>query len=95
MLRRPPSHWASGCPATSWAWSCWPSHSAAPACCRCGLRSCRISQPIHFLAFVVLQNQYVDAVAGWGLTAVGFAAVAVTLLRTRNDEWDLPSAAPR
>ena len=48
-----------------------------------------ISQPIHFLAFVVLQNQYVDAVAGWGLTAVGFAAVAVALLRTRDDDWDL------
>ena len=49
-----------------------------------------ISQPIHFVAFVVLQNQYVDAVAGWGLTAVGFAAVAVALLRTRDDDWDLP-----
>ena len=51
-----------------------------------------ISQPIHFLAFVVLQNQYVDAVAGWGLTAVGFAAVAVALLRTRDDDWDLTPA---
>lgn len=49
-----------------------------------------ISQPIHFVAFVVLQNQYVDAVAGWGLTAVGFAAVAVALLRTPADAWDLP-----
>ena len=48
-----------------------------------------ISQPIHFLAFVVLQNQYVDAVAGLGLTAVGFAVVAVALLRTRDDDWDL------
>ena len=45
-----------------------------------------ISRPIHFLAFVVLQNQYVDAVAGWGLTAVGFAAIAVALLRTRDDD---------
>ena len=54
-----------------------------------------ISQPIHFVAFVVLQNQYVDAVAGWGLTAVGFAAVAVALLRTPDDAWDLPSAAAR
>ena len=51
-----------------------------------------ISQPIHFVAFVVLQNQYVDAVAGWGFTAVGFAAVAVALLRTPDDAWDLPSA---
>ena len=52
-----------------------------------------ISQPIHFLAFVVLQNQYVDAVAGWGFTAVGFAAVAVALLRTRDDDWDLPPSS--
>ena len=39
------------------------------------------------------QNQYVDAVAGWGLTAVGFAAVAVALLRTRDDDWDLPPSS--
>jgi hypothetical protein len=49
-----------------------------------------VSQPIHFVAFVVLQDQYVDAVAGWGLTVVGFTAVAVALLRTRDDAWDLP-----
>ena len=52
-----------------------------------------VSQPIHFLAFVVLDNQYVDAFAGWGFTAVGFAAVAVALLRTRDDDWDLPPAS--
>ena len=52
-----------------------------------------VSQPIHFLAFVVLDNQYVDALAGWGLTAVGFAAVAVALLRTRDDAWDLPPSS--
>jgi hypothetical protein len=52
-----------------------------------------VSQPIHFLAFVVLDNQYVDALAGWGLTAVGFAAVAVALLRTRDDDWDLPPSS--
>ena len=52
-----------------------------------------VSQPIHFLAFVVLDNQYVDALAGWGLTAVGFAAVAVALLRTRDDSWDLPPSS--
>ena len=49
-----------------------------------------VSQPIHFVAFVVLDNQYVDALAGWGFTAVGFVAVAVALLRTRDDDWDLP-----
>ena len=49
-----------------------------------------VSQPIHFLAFVVLDNQYVDAFAGWGLTAVGFAAVAVALLRTRTTTGTCP-----
>ena len=52
-----------------------------------------ISQPIHLVAFVVLNNQYIDAVAGWGATAVGFAAVAVALLRTGDDDWDLPPVA--
>ena len=65
-----------------------------PASCRGGRPSCSaISQPIHFLAFVVLDNQYVDALAGWGFTAVGFAAVAVALLRTRDDDWDLPPSS--
>lgn len=49
-----------------------------------------VSQPIHFVAFVVLDNPYVDAVAGWGFTAAGFTAVAVALLRTTDDAWDLP-----
>ena len=41
---------------------------------------------------MVLQNKYVDAVVGWGFTALGFAAVAVALLRIRDDEWDLRPA---
>ena len=37
----------------------------APSC-RGGRPSCSaISQPIHFLAFVVLDDRYVDALAGW------------------------------
>jgi hypothetical protein len=52
-----------------------------------------ISQPIHFVAFVVLDNPYVDAVAGWGFTAVGFTAVAAALLRTTDADWDLPPAS--
>jgi hypothetical protein len=47
-----------------------------------------VSQPLHFVAFVVLQNRYLDA-ASWGLTAVGLAACAVTVLRTPDDEWDV------
>jgi hypothetical protein len=49
------------------------------------------SQPLHFVAFVILQNRYLDA-ASWGLTALGLAACAITVLRTHNDDWDLPPA---
>jgi hypothetical protein len=53
-----------------------------------------VSQPLHFVAFVVLQNRYLDA-ATWALTAAGLAACAVAVLRTPDDEWDLPPAGPR
>jgi hypothetical protein len=48
-----------------------------------------VSQPLHLVAFVVLGNQPLDA-AAWGLTAVGFGAAALRVLRTPNDAWDLP-----
>lgn len=50
-----------------------------------------VSQPLHFVAFVVLQNRYLD-VASWGLTALALLVCAVTVLRTPDDEWDLPPA---
>jgi hypothetical protein len=49
------------------------------------------SQPVHFIAFVVLQNRYLDALS-WGLTALGLVACAVVVLRTPNDDWDVPPA---
>ena len=48
-----------------------------------------VSQPLHFVAFVILQNRYLDA-ATWGLTALGLTACAFVILRTPDDEWDLP-----
>ena len=39
-----------------------------------------VSQPLHFIATVILGSPQVDFV-GWGLTAVGMAAVAVVVLR--------------
>jgi hypothetical protein len=51
-----------------------------------------ISQPLHVVCFVVLQNFWLDA-AAWSLAAVGLAACAVTVARTPDDEWDLPPAA--
>ncbi len=48
-----------------------------------------MSQPLHFVAFVILQNRYLDTLS-WGLTALGLAVCAVVVLRTPDDEWDLP-----
>jgi hypothetical protein len=48
-----------------------------------------LSQPAHVLAFVVFPSPVMDALA-WGLMALSFAICAVTVLRTPDDEWDLP-----
>lgn len=49
-----------------------------------------VSQPLHFVAFVVLGWQPLDVIA-WGLMGVGLAAAGLRVLRTSNDEWDLPA----
>jgi hypothetical protein len=51
-----------------------------------------VSQPLHFVAFVVLGVQALDVVA-WGLTALGLGVAGLRVLRTPNDEWDLPAVA--
>jgi hypothetical protein len=48
-----------------------------------------LSQPGHVFAFVVFPSPVMDALA-WGLMALAFAICAVTVLRTSDDEWDLP-----
>jgi hypothetical protein len=48
-----------------------------------------VSQPLHLIAYVVLQVQLLDGLA-WGLAVLGFAACALVVLRTPDDEWDLP-----
>lgn len=47
-----------------------------------------ISQPLHFVAFVILQNQALD-MTSWALTGVGLTVCAAVVLRTPNDQWDL------
>ncbi|WP_328988665.1 hypothetical protein OG394_20785 [Kribbella sp. NBC_01245] len=47
-----------------------------------------VSQPIH-LAAVIVASHTLD-LFGWGLQAVGFAAVGWAILRLRDDDWDLP-----
>jgi hypothetical protein len=50
-----------------------------------------ISQPLHFVALVVFQSRELDLIA-WGTTAVCMGVLAWHVLRTPNDEWDLPPA---
>ncbi|MDX6317698.1 MAG: hypothetical protein QOD35_1098, partial [Nocardioidaceae bacterium] len=45
-----------------------------------------IAQPVHFVAAVVVGSHSLDLV-GWGLNAVGFAALSVAILGLSNDEW--------
>ena len=54
-----------------------------------------ISQPLHFVALVVLQSRVLD-LAAWGTTAICMGALAWSVVRTPDDEWDLaplPAAA--
>lgn len=43
-----------------------------------------VSQPLHFVAAVVVPNHTLDGLA-WGLNALGFAAVALAIIRARRD----------
>jgi hypothetical protein len=45
-----------------------------------------VSQPVHFVAAVILGSHWLDLV-GWGLNAVGFAAIALLILRMSDEEW--------
>jgi hypothetical protein len=45
-----------------------------------------VSQPIHFVAAVVVGSHLLDLV-GWGLNAVGFTAVSVVILAMADDDW--------
>ena len=48
-----------------------------------------VSQPLHVIFAIVVPVHALDAGA-WVLTAIGFAFLARTALRTSNDAWDLP-----
>lgn len=54
-----------------------------------------VSQPMHLVAAVIVPSRLLDLTLGWGLTAVAFTVVAVTILRTSDDDWDLPPLARR
>jgi hypothetical protein len=46
-----------------------------------------VSQPLHFVAAVIVPNHTLDG-AAWGLNALGFAAAAVALIRTNHRPTD-------
>jgi hypothetical protein len=48
-----------------------------------------ISQPLHLAAVITGAPSLLDA-GFWALAVVGFATAALRVLRTPNDEWDLP-----
>lgn len=52
-----------------------------------------VSQPLHLTA-VILANNWLDLVA-WSLTAAGMAFLALRVLRTPDEEWDLPPLTAR
>jgi hypothetical protein len=52
-----------------------------------------IAQPIHFVAAVLIGSHALDLL-GWGLNAIGFAALSLAVLQLSNDEWG-PSPAPQ
>jgi hypothetical protein len=45
-----------------------------------------VSQPLHFIAAVILASHELDLFA-WGLNAAGFAALSVLVLRMSDEEW--------
>ena len=48
-----------------------------------------LTTPMHVLAFVVLQMPALD-MAAWLLMTLAFVYCAVKIVKTPNDEWDLP-----
>jgi hypothetical protein len=48
-----------------------------------------LTTPVHFLAFVFLQLPALD-LAAWLLMTLAFVCCAVKIVKTPNDEWDLP-----
>jgi len=48
-----------------------------------------LTTPMHVLAFVVLQMPALD-LAAWLLMTLAFVCCAVKIIKTPNDDWDLP-----
>ena len=53
-----------------------------------------VAQPVHVISAVVVPSRALDVIGGWGATTLGFAIVALAVLRMSNDEWDAPPLPP-
>ncbi len=53
------------------------------------------SQPVHFIAAVVLPSRLLDVTLGWGLTTLCSVMVAAAVLKMDDGEWDLAPLARR
>jgi hypothetical protein len=49
-----------------------------------------LSQPMHLVAAIIVPSRWLDVFGGWGMTALICGYVALQVLRTRNEDWDLP-----
>ncbi len=50
------------------------------------------SQPLHFIA--ILTGLPCLDMTAWGMTAMGMVFLAARVLRTPNEQWDLPTLRP-
>ena len=51
-----------------------------------------LSQPVHLVAAVIVPSRWLDVVGGWGMTTFTCLLVSLHLLRTRDEDFDLPPA---
>jgi multisubunit Na+/H+ antiporter MnhB subunit len=49
-----------------------------------------LSQPVHLVAAIIVPSRWLDVLGGWGMTTLICGYVALQVLRTRNEDWDLP-----
>jgi hypothetical protein len=48
------------------------------------------SHPVHLVSAIILPNRWLDVFGGWGMTTLICGYLAIRLLRSSNEDWDLP-----
>lgn len=54
-----------------------------------------VSQPVHFIAAVVIPSRLLDVTLGWGLATVCAVMVSAAIVKMHDDDWDLAPLARR